>query len=107
LEKVGLNVRAADTEDLLDRATVYRAGMEPAALELIDRELRERGVSAEQIAEHARRREGSLVLGRDGLPVRCAKCGRPAVTEACRWHRVWGLVPLFPRRVALCAEHAG
>ena len=33
LDRVQANVRKADLEDLLDRATVYRNGMEPAALE--------------------------------------------------------------------------
>ena len=32
LERVQANVRKADMEDLLDRATVYRNGMEPDAL---------------------------------------------------------------------------
>ena len=38
-ERIRDNVHKADTEDLLDRATVYRAGMEPEALEIIEEEL--------------------------------------------------------------------
>ena len=50
LDRVRANVQAASTEDLLDRATVYREGMEPEALDLIEAELRRRGVTA---AAHA------------------------------------------------------
>ena len=49
LERVRDNARKAETEDLLDRITVYRAGMEDAALEIIDEELRHREISGEDI----------------------------------------------------------
>ena len=42
LDRVRQNIRQATTEDLLDRMTVYRAGMEEEALELIADELRSR-----------------------------------------------------------------
>src|SRR5215471_320865 len=95
LEKVRANVKNAATEDLLDRATVYRAGMEPAALEIIDAELRSRGVSEEATAAHAARR-GAGVLDDDGLPMKCEKCRGPAVARVWVWHRLWGVLPLFP-----------
>ena len=104
--KVLANVRQAGTEDLLDRATVYRDGMEPDALHLIDRELIERGVTPEEIAEHARRRKETMLADPDGWPVKCSLCDRPAVARPWRWHRLWGKLPLFPRRTPLCAEHA-
>src|SRR5205085_8078170 len=96
LERVQANVRKAETEDLLDRATVYRAGMEPAALELIDAELRARGVGEAEIAAHVRRRSMTL-YGADGLALKCGECRRPAVVRKWGWHRLWGLLPLFPR----------
>jgi hypothetical protein len=104
LEKVRANVKNADTEDLLDRATIYRAGMEPAALEIIDAELRSRGVGEEAVAAHAARR-GAGVRDADGLPMKCEKCRQPAVAEAWAWHRLWGVLPLFPRRMAFCEVH--
>jgi hypothetical protein len=104
LERVRANVRSADTEDLLDRATVYRAGMEPAALELIEEELRSRGVGAAELADHAARREGA-VLADEGWAISCSRCRRPAVTLRWGWHRLWGLVPIFPRRLAFCEQH--
>jgi hypothetical protein len=104
LERVRANVRKADVEDLLDRATVYRNGMEAEALELIDAELRARGVEAAAVAAHRERRSATL-YGADGLAVRCARCIRPAVARRWGWHRMWGALPLFPRRLAFCGEH--
>ena len=106
LDRVRANVRRASTEDLLDRATVYREGMEPAALDLIDRELQERGISPAERAAHEERRRRRMLIGPDGLPVRCCRCERPAVIERRDWHRLWKVLPLFPRRFAYCAEHA-
>jgi ATP-dependent helicase YprA (DUF1998 family) len=104
LDKVRANVQKADTEDLLDRATVYRGGMEPAALELIDAELRSRGVGEEAVAAHAARR-GAGLTDADGLPMKCEKCRRPAVGQVWAWRRLFGVLPLFPRRMALCEVH--
>jgi hypothetical protein len=104
LDRVRANVQAAGTEDLLDRATVYRSGMEPEALAIIDDELIRRGVTEEELAEHTRRRACSIT-GPDGLPVKCKVCHRPAVVQELGWHWLWGLVPLFPRRLAYCEEH--
>jgi hypothetical protein len=100
LNKVRANVAQASTEDLLDRATVYRQGMEPEALALIDEELRARGVGPAELAAHAERRQGALPG-----PVPCEKCRRPAVVCHRGWHRLWGLVPIFPRTLAYCQEH--
>ncbi len=106
LDRVRANVQAASTEDLLDRATVYRDGMEPEALAIIDEELRERGVTPGEIFDHAQQREQQTITGRDGLALRCCRCSRPAVVQRWRWHRLWGVLPLFPRWVGLCEEHA-
>jgi hypothetical protein len=104
LERVQANVRSATTEDLLDRITIYRAEMEPEAVVLIERELRERGISEEDQRVHGERRQGVLTDAQ-GQPVRCGQCTRPAVVRGWSWHRLWGLVPVFPRWQAFCEEH--
>src|SRR5437763_8696423 len=102
-DKVRENVRKADTDDLLDRVTVYRTGMEPDALYVIEEELRRRGVTAAEIDAHARRRGEAGAGGADDVPARCDLCARPAVVRRWGWHRLWGLLPLFPRRFRYCA----
>jgi hypothetical protein len=105
LDKVRANVRRATTEDLLDRATLFRDGMEPEALEIIDAELRSRGVTLDAVLAHEVVRGVGLVRGPDGLPRVCAKCGRPATWRGWTWGRMWWLIPAFPRWAALCEEH--
>jgi hypothetical protein len=104
LERVQTNVRSADLEDLLDRATVYRNGMEQPALELIDAELRARGIDAGTVAAHWERRATTLYEA-NGLAVKCKRCVRPAVARRWSWHRLWGVLPVFPRRLAFCDQH--
>jgi hypothetical protein len=105
LERVAQNVREATTEDLLNRVTAYRAGTEPAAVRLIEEELRRRAVTAEQIEAHAERvREESLIL-EDGTAAKCSFCHNPAVAEARGWYRFLGPIPLFPRSYRYCREH--
>jgi hypothetical protein len=106
-ERVARNVRQADTEDLLDRVTVYRQEMEPEAIPLIEAELRSRGVTAEDIDAHARRHEGRALARPEGTAEKCSFCHRPAVAEAWGWHRLGGLLPVFPRRFRYCAAHGG
>ena len=105
LAQVRANVRAATTEDLLDRATVYRAGMEAEALPIIDEELHSRGVTPADIDAHAEKRRQETTLLPDGTAVRCSFCHRPAVAEGWGWHRLWGLWPVFPRYFHYCSEH--
>ncbi|MCC6416755.1 MAG: hypothetical protein IT429_00730 [Gemmataceae bacterium] len=102
--KVQENARKATTEDLLDRVTAQRDGLEPEAVEIIERELRARGVRAEQIADHAERYR-EVVRAADGLTARCCFCHRPAVARRWRLHRLWGVLPVFPRPFYYCAEH--
>ncbi len=104
-ERILLNVRKATTEDLLDRATAYRAGMTPEALEMIEAELKTRGVGPEQIADYAERCRQEVIFMPDGSAARCSYCDRPAV--ACGWamHRMFCRIPLFPRRFYYCKEH--
>ena len=105
LTAVAENVRRAETEDLLDRITVYRADMEPAAVELVIQELLDRGVSGDAVADHGRAREAAALRRGDGWTERCSFCARPAVTTALGWHRLWGRFPLFPRRYRYCETH--
>jgi hypothetical protein len=105
LRRVAEFIRRADTEELLDRVTVYREGMEPAALDLMEGELDRRGVSRAEIAEHdARRRETAIMLP-DGTAMRCSFCSRPAVVQMRRWHRLFRVVPVFPKMFAYCEVH--
>ena len=104
-ERIRANVRAATTEDLLDRVTVYREGMEPEALDLIEDELRERGVTRDDIAAHELRRRESVLFDSSGVARKCHRCPRPAVTETWGWQRLWGVLPLFRRQFAWCEEH--
>jgi hypothetical protein len=105
IERVRANVRHATTEDLLDRATVYRAGMEPEALEVIEAELQSRGVSHDQIEQHAARRDREVILLPDGTAARCSFCTKPAVAAGWGSHRLWRLIPLFPRFYYYCEDH--
>ncbi len=104
LERVRDNVARATTEDLLDRATVYRAGMEPEALDVIEAELRRRGVGPGEIEMHAAA-SAWTPRDRNGVALKCLRCSRPAVWQGWRMHKLFGVLPLFPRHVALCAEH--
>jgi hypothetical protein len=98
------NARGATTDDLLDRVTVFRAGMEPEALDLFEMELRRRGVTTQQIELHARQYENCL-RAPDGTALVCSRCRKPALIERWGWHRLWGVLPVFPRRVRYCNEH--
>lgn len=105
LRRVAENIRRAETEDLLDRVTVYRAGMEPVALDLMEGELDRRGVTREQIAEHDADRRAVAIMLPDGTALRCSFCDRPAVGQGWWWWRAFGLLPLVPRRVKFCDQH--
>src|SRR5262245_37900636 len=93
-ERVRKNVKEATTEDLLDRITVYRAGMEPAALDIIAAELARRGVDDDEIEAHACQRNYYAIPLADGTAAKCSYCHRPAVAEGWAWHWVspmmWG-----------------
>jgi hypothetical protein len=104
-QRVSEDVARAETEDLLDRATVYREGMEPEALRLVDAELGRRGFGPAELEAHAESRRSTMLTGPDGLPVQCERCRRPAVVEVWDWQRLWKLVPIFPRRMRYCQEH--
>jgi hypothetical protein len=105
LRRVAEFIRRADTEELLDRVTVYREGMEPAALDLMEGELDRRGMTRADIADHAAERWQTAIRLPDGTALRCSLCVRPAVMRARGWHRLFGRVPLFPRLFAYCEAH--
>jgi hypothetical protein len=106
LDKVRENARGATTEDLLDRVTVYRPNMEPEALEVIEAELQQRGVTPAAVAAHGAARENAAyVTTPSGLVLCCTYCREPAVAERWGFHWLWGLIPLLPRRFHYCREH--
>lgn len=105
LDRVRANARLASTEDLLDRVTIYRPGMEPEALSIFEEELLHRGVSAADRIDHEEVRREGVLVDDAGLPLRCARCQRPAVWRGRGWHRLWGRIPLFPGTLELCVEH--
>ncbi len=105
LRRVAEYTRRAKTEDLLDRVTVYREGMEPVALDLMEGELDRRGITREQIAAHAADRWKCAIPLPDGTALRCSFCDRPAIQSGWGWHRLYGRVPVFPRRLAYCSFH--
>ena len=106
LKRVAEYIRGADTEELLDRVTVYREGMEPAALDLMEGELDRRGITREEIAEHDAKQRANAIMLPDGTAMRCSFCNSPAVIRAWCWHRLFGVVPVFRMRFALCPFHA-
>lgn len=105
LKRVAEFVLKAETDDLLDRATIYRSGMEPAALDLMEMELDRRGVSREDMAEHDRQRRETAILLPDGTALRCNFCDQPAQVQRWGWHRLFGRIPFFPRTFAYCLDH--
>jgi hypothetical protein len=105
VDRVLDNVRRSSTADLLSRATVFRQGMEPKALQLIEGELASRGLSPDEIEEYGEKLRQEMIVAPDGLPVRCDFCHQPAVAQGWDWHRLWGRFPVFPRYFSYCGEH--
>jgi hypothetical protein len=106
-EKVLANIRQAETDDLLDRVTAYRLGMEAVAITMTEEELRLRGIRQAEISRHREACERDCLYLPDGTAAMCTYCRKPAVTERWGWHRIWRKIPAFPRRLRLCKEHAG
>src|SRR5207302_104463 len=77
-EKVRRNVRAATTEDLLDRVTAYRAGMEADAIVMIEAELAGRGAARADIEQYEADHCADLIRRPEGFAYRCSFCHRPA-----------------------------
>lgn len=98
-------IRAMTKEELLDRVTVLRDGMDVDALEVIHAELASRGLGPDEIGAHHREMRMKTIQHRDGLAATCHRCGRAAVSSRVEWHRMWGLIPLFRRTCYWCEEH--
>jgi hypothetical protein len=106
LKRVAEFIRRADTEELLDRVTVYRSGMEPTALDLMEGELDRRGITRDEIAIHNDERLQNAIMLPDGTALRCSFCNRPATGRAWGWHKLYGYWPIFPRIFAYCLLHS-
>jgi hypothetical protein len=105
-EAVRRNAHEATTEDLLDRVTAYRSGMEPEAVAIIEAELARRGVGRDGVERHEAENCANVLLRPEGFAYRCSYCRRPAVVRRWGWHWLWGLVPVLPRVMNYCAGHA-
>lgn len=101
------NARRAETEDLLDRVTLYRDQMEPDAVEVIEAELAGRGITPDDIRSHQREYQHRVVRRSDGAVAKCSFCPRAATTSHRGWHKLWHLVPIFKRTYYACDEHKG
>ncbi|MBI1829835.1 MAG: hypothetical protein HYR84_00125 [Planctomycetes bacterium] len=105
-ERLLVNIRQPDTDDLLDRVTAFRKGMEPVAIALTEKELHRREVTAAQIAAHREACERDCLFHEDGVAKKCSYCRKPAVRQAIGWQKLWRLIPLFPCEMFYCYEHA-
>ena len=105
INQVRANVGKATIEDLLDRITVYRAGMEPEAIELIEAELWRRGVGEDAIHRHEESRSEAM-RSEDGCAYRCCRCQAPAVVRRWGWIKLWGWLPIFPWHFRYCRDHS-
>ncbi len=105
LEAVAAWIRRAETDELLDRATVFRPEMEPEAVDLVLAELSRRGISDAKIEGHASARLACAVIRPDGTVERCRFCDRPAAVRAWKWWRLFRIVPVFPVPMPVCERH--
>ena len=100
------NVCQSTTEDLLDRITAFRAGMEPDAIPIIEAELERRGIDRDAVRCHEAEHCNDLVLRPEGFAYRCSFCRKPAVIRRWGWHRLWNLLPILPTVLSYCSVHA-
>lgn len=106
IQRVAEFVRHADTEELLDRVTVYREDMEGFAVELMEAELDRRGITPEEISEFHRLRLATALRDREGHVIRCLLCDRPATGRGWGWLTMFaGTVPVIPWKFAYCDLH--
>jgi hypothetical protein len=105
-DAVRRNAREATDEDLLNRVTAYRAGMEPEAVPIIEEELERRGIGRADVERYETEHCSGLALRPEGFAYRCSFCDRPAVERRWGWHWVWGMLPVVPCVQNFCARHA-
>ncbi len=106
LKRIAEFSRRADTEELLDRVTIFRDDMEPAALDLFEGELMNRGITRAELQTHETERLSVVLYTDTGAVARCSYCDRPAVRMRSGWYRVFWRVPVFPRLMPCCTIHA-
>jgi hypothetical protein len=104
-DRVLANARKSSTEDLLNRITVYRAGMEPEAIRIIEDELYNRGITQAEILAYEERMAAVTLADPNGVALKCSFCHEPAVERRWGWHRLFGKLPVFPRLLRYCREH--
>jgi hypothetical protein len=100
------NVQESSTEDLLDRITAFRAGMEPYAIPIIEAELNRRGVHPQDIKRHETEKCSEILLRPEGFAFKCSYCRKPAVERRWGWHWIWDLIPFLPCMNYYCIQHA-
>ena len=105
LEAVAAWIQRAETEELLERATVFRPEMEPVAVDLILAELARRGLSKAEIDGQAADRLARALVEASGAIARCRFCGRPATAVVWKWWRLFRIVPLIPLKMPVCERH--
>ena len=98
-------VHDAETEDLVNQVTAFRAGMRPDVLPLIEAELRRRGIGPDDVAAHQAEVDAAVIWQAPGLARKCRDCERPAVETRWDWHRLWNTVPILPARFYYCVAH--
>ncbi|MBX3397539.1 MAG: hypothetical protein KF873_02255 [Gemmataceae bacterium] len=99
-------LQRAENDELLDRVTVLRDELEPAARSRIEVELARRGLSAAEVASHGAAREAECLRRADGSVRRCWRCAAPATSCARRWWRLYGILPIVPLERPVCPNHA-
>lgn len=104
INRVRNNVHSAETADLLDRITAYRNDVEPEALVVIQEELKSRGITADEILDHIDN-QGDILKDATGSVRPCHFCRKPSVVLYWGWHRMFGRLPIFPRKFRACEEH--
>ena len=126
-DRLQSDITHADLDDLLDRVTVYRAGMEPRAIALIEQELERQAITHQMIRDHDDWCRRNVIYLSDGTAAKCTFCYEPAVQQGWGWYR-WSFslpwlrrvigsrgwaegskrwsVPLFPYRFRYCRRHA-
>jgi hypothetical protein len=109
LEAVRENARAATTQDLLDRVTVYREGMDPDAVKVIEEELAGRGVRTAEIEAHEQN-SAEVLRDENGVALTCSLCNRPAVAVDRDMLATWGGFLMLGSTVhgwrLYCSDHA-
>ena len=105
LEKVAEFSRTANTDELLDRVTAFRADHDSEAIRVFERELRNRGIGREELERRTVEMQETVLKTANGAAIHCYFCDRPATVRIVAWHRLWGKVPLFPRPMSVCGEH--